>query len=266
MEPDFERVNTLLDPLAAMEHGNHAYSAIDDVMSMLNESASLGQYSGQVPAGSENLLLPGLIETPSVESSACPGEPEPFSETFWTAFGNALGIPFDSLEPPEREALALNAARLFRQCIAGLRKNLHTRNELKRALQSAPETVHPLEEAADTSAAIEHVLHCASSGSLIVQGFRNLQAHQVGLFVAGRSTLQATLGHFSPQQLIWQFERNDNTSLLRTAGSRWRAYIRHYHSLEQQDEWKEHLLLHNFSHAYEEQVRLINTLHLDSQG
>jgi type VI secretion system protein ImpI len=54
--------------------------------------------------------------------------------------------------------------------------------------------------------------------------------------------------------------------LLATSGSRWRAYGRYHQALRQDDDWSERLLARDFAQAYEEQIRLISTLHTDHQG
>lgn len=262
MERFFEMKNSLLDPLAAMESRNSVYSGRDDLHSLLSAPRQVGQSKDHAQVDCEHIVLPELVESPAIEP--CPVAPEKLKDDFWKAFGEALGISLDHLEPQGREALAINTARLLRQCMGGLRKNLHTRSELKRELQLVPGNCDPLEEAADISTAIDCLLQGTSPS--LVQAFRDLQAHQVAMFDASRTLVRATLEQFSPQQLSWQFELNNRASLLRTAGSRWRAYVRHYRCLEQENEWEERLLFRNFAHAYEEQIRLINTLYLDTQG
>ncbi|GFM84652.1 hypothetical protein PSCICO_00510 [Pseudomonas cichorii] len=262
MERLFEVENTLLDPLAALESRNSVYSDMNDFYSLPSASWQTGQSQDHAQVDSEHMSLPELIDMPVTEP--CPVEPERLMDDFWKEFGDALGISLDHLELSGREALAINTARLFRQCIGGLRKNLHTRSELKRELQLVPDSISPLEDAADVSIAMDKLL-LGTSPSL-VQAFRDLQAHQVAMFDAGRTLVRATFDHFSPQHLTWQFELDNGASLLRTAGSRWRAYMRHYRTLEQESEWEEHLLVRNFSQAYQEQIRLINTLHFNTQG
>ncbi|MBN6712778.1 hypothetical protein JSY17_02115 [Pseudomonas capsici] len=236
METFFDERNALLDPGAVMDH-----ACVD----------------------TECLLLPALIDMPPAEP--CRGEPEVLTEDFWKAFGEALGINLDHLDSAARKALALNTARLFRQCVGGLKRNLSTCRELKSELQLAPESIDPFEQF-DISTAIDGLLYGKLKVSSLVQAFRDLQAHQVAMLDASRTLARATFEYFSPQQLTWQFERDGALSSLPTAGRRWRAYVRHYQSLEQEHAWEERLLLRNFVHAYEEQIQLINTLYLDVQG
>ena len=253
MENFFEGMNTSLDPLAAI-----------DMKALPGAPRQAGHVMDHAPVDSESLLLPALIDCPSAEP--CQGESQPLTGDFWKAFGEALGINIDHLEPPARQALALNTARLFRHCIGGIKDNLRTRRELKSELQLALEDMGPIERAIDVSAAVDGVLNGKFPVSLLAQDFRALQAHQVAMLDASRTMARITLEQFSPQQLIWKFEQDGDLSLLQTAGKRWRAYVRHYHSLEQEGEWGKRLLLSNFAHAYEEQIRLINTLYLDTQG
>ena len=87
----------------------------------------------------------------------------------------------------------------------------------------------------------------------------------MALLSASRAALRSTLEHFSPERLTLRFER-DNKPLLATSGSRWRAFGRYHQALQQDDEWSERLLARDFAQAYEEQVRLISSLHNDYQG
>jgi type VI secretion system protein ImpI len=99
----------------------------------------------------------------------------------------------------------------------------------------------------------------------ISRAFRDLQAHQVALLAASRAAVRGAVEHFSPQQLTLRFER-ENPSLLGTFGNRWKAYGRYHQALLQDGEWGERLLARDFAQAYEEQIRLISTLHTDLQG
>lgn len=122
----------------------------------------------------------------------------------------------------------------------------------------------------DASEALGILLQGNKPGQLpaeqaISRAFRDLQAHQVALLTASRAAVRGTLEHFSPQQLTLRFER-DNKPLLATSGSRWRAYNRYHQALRQDDDWSERLLARDFAQAYEEQIRLISTLHTEHQG
>jgi type VI secretion system protein ImpI len=62
------------------------------------------------------------------------------------------------------------------------------------------------------------------------------------------------------------FERQSTPARFSTDGSHWRAYQRHYRSLINEQTSGEHLLRNEFSNAYEEQVRLVATLHTTYPG
>ena len=78
--------------------------------------------------------------------------------------------------------------------------------------------------------------------------------------------MRSSLEHFSPQQLSLRLERDGFKPLFATAGSRWRAFGRYHQALQQDNDWSERLLARDFAQAYEEQIRLISTLHNDPQG
>ena len=109
----------------------------------------------------------------------------------------------------------------------------HPFSELKNELRLAQTTVqgtskNPLKFAVDPSEALRILLQPSKPGHLpadqaVSRAFRDLQAHQVALLAASRAAVRGTLEHFSPEQLILRFER-DNKPLIATSGSRWRAY------------------------------------------
>ncbi len=224
----------------------------------------------------ESLMVPELIDAPAEPApTPAPKAVERQSNGFWEEFAGALGVDLNGLDHDAREALALNAARLLKQSVGGLQQSLRTRSELKNELRLAHTIVqgtnkNPLKFAVDAGEALGILLQPNKTGQLpaeraISRAFRDLQAHQIALLTASRAAVRGTLEHFSPQQLTLRFER-DNKPLLATSGSRWRAYGRYHQALRQDDDWSERLLARDFAQAYEEQVRLISTLHTDHQG
>lgn len=222
------------------------------------------------------------VRTPTLVAQAAEPIPEPTppppvhqGEEFWQRFAQALGIDIDDLDPSSREALAVNTARLFKQCVGGLQQSLRTRSELKNELRLALTTAqytykNPLKHAASTSEAVNSLLLASkpqlSAEQAITRAFHDLQAHQVALLSASRAALRSTLEHFAPQHLTLRFERDGHKPLFATAGSQWRAFGRYHQALSQDDDWSERLLARDFAQAYEEQVRLVDSLHTDYPG
>ncbi|NWD89259.1 type VI secretion system-associated FHA domain protein, partial [Pseudomonas sp. K5002] len=66
---------------------------------------------------------------------------------------------------------------------------------------------------------------------------------------------------FAPGHLLLCFERQARPPLIPRCGARWRAYQRHYQTLIEDEHLSERLLGSDFAKAYEEQIRLISTLH-----
>ncbi|RMQ42271.1 Type VI secretion system FHA domain protein [Pseudomonas cichorii] len=265
-----------LDPLNAMDQQERVYSEIDELISPRAVADDGRQRADYARIDMESLLVPELIEVPA-EPAPAPAPPpvERQAEGFWDKFGAALGVDLKGLDHDAKEALALNAARLLRQSVGGLQQSLRTRSELKNELRLAQTTVqgtqkNPLKFAVDAGEALGILLQPSKPGQLpgeqaVSRAFRDLQAHQVALLTASRAAVRGTLEHFSPQQLTLRFER-DNKPLLATSGSRWRAFGRYHQALRQDDDWSERLLARDFAQAYEEQIRLISTLHTDHQG
>ena len=265
-----------LDPLNALEQQERVYSEIDELLAPNTKPEDSRQRADYARIDMESLMVPELIAAPAEpEPAPAPKAVERQSEGFWEHFGAALGVDVKGLSHDEREALALNAARLLRQSIGGLQQSLRTRSELKNELRLAQTTVqgtnkNPLKFAVDPSEALEILLQPSKPGHLpaeqaISRAFRDLQAHQVALLTASRAAVRGTLEHFSPEQLTLRFER-DTKPLIATSGGRWRAFGRYHQALRQDDDWSERLLARDFAQAYEEQIRLISTLHTDHQG
>jgi len=224
----------------------------------------------------EHLLTPTLVPAPSTpEPAPQPAPSAQQSYEFWQRFGEALGIDLEALDQPGREALAVSAARLFTLSVAGLQQSLRTRNELKNELRLALTTTqharkNPLKHAANASEAVASLLLDSnpplSAEQAITRAYHDIQAHQVALLSASRAALRSTLEHFAPQHLSLRFERDGHKPLFATAGSLWRAYGRYHQALGQDDDWSERLLARDFTRAYEEQVRLVDSLHTDYRG
>lgn len=266
-----------LDPLNALDQQERVHSDIDELISPGAGIRDGQQRADYARVDMESLRVPELVEDPAAQPAPVPPvvETERQTDDFWTRFSDALGIEVDDLDQDAREALALNAGRLLRLCVSGLQHNLHTRSELKNELRLSQTTVqgtqrNPLKSAVDAGEALSAFLRSGRPGQLpadlaLSRAFHDVQAHQVALMAASRAAIRATLEHFSPEQLSLRFER-DNPPLLATSGSRWRAYGRYHQALRQDNDWSERLLARDFAQAYEEQIRLISTLHTDHQG
>ena len=266
-----------LDPLNVFEQQERVYSEIGEVLTPASKSQSAYQRADYARIDTESLLVPELIaDHPKAEPVPEPKRVEHQGESFWERFGASLGVDLNDLCQDQREALALNVARLLTQSLGGLQQSLRTRSELKGELRLAQTIVqgaqkNPLKFVADASDALEiFLLQPSKPGQLsaeqaIASAFRDLQAHQIALLAACRAAVRGTLEHFSPERMTLRFERDDKP-ILATSGSRWRAYGRYHQSLCQDDDWSERLLARDFARTYEEQVRLISTFHTERQG
>lgn len=264
-----------LDPLLALEQQERVYAEVDDLSALIQPPRVQAQQRDYAQIDEENLPLPELVVPQPAPAPRRNPEPEHLPPSFWERFGEALGISLDDLAEEEREALALNAARLLRQSTGSLQQALRTRSELKNELRLALTTVqgagsNPLKHGTDASETLGLLLRPGRPGQLpaeqaISRAYRDLQAHQVALLAASRAALKGLLGQLAPEQLVLRFER-ERKPLFATAGSRWRAYRRLHESLAGDDDWSERLFARDFAKTYEEQVRLIATLDTDLQG
>src|SRR5690606_17844086 len=147
------------------------------------------------------LPAPERVPPPAapVEPPVSTAEPA-LADTFWARYSQALGVSLDGLPDDQREALAIAAATLLRQCVSHLQQSLKTRSELKSELRLAQTTVqtagnNPLKHAADSSEALTLMLRGKEPGQLsatqaVARAYRDLQAHQVALSAASRAALR----------------------------------------------------------------------------
>ncbi|MBV4455336.1 MULTISPECIES: type VI secretion system-associated FHA domain protein TagH [Pseudomonas] len=265
-----------LDPVCALER-EHMGGDLPAALGALDTSTqALPPSLCQGPVDRDHLVAPKWAE-PAREILACePTTAAPAGETFWPRFARALGMPLDTLDTPAREALAIKVAGLFKLTLEGLQQSLRTRDELHSELNeglTAPESVtsNPLKDCADSHAAMAALLGANESRQLcaeqaVTQVCRDLQIHQLALVVASRATIRGALTAFAPAHLLLCFEREGKPPRFFSEGAHWRAYQRHYRRLTEEEPLGEQLLLRDFSKAYEEQVRLVSTLHVGHPG
>lgn len=263
-----------LDPLNALDQQEERQYRDELSWGLPAESAEQPHDYARIDM--ERLPVPELVPPPTapVEPPVSAAEPA-LADTFWARYSQALGVSLDGLPDAQREALAIAAANLLRQCVSHLQQSLKTRSELKSELRLAQTTVqtagnNPLKHAADSSEALTLMLRGKEPGQLsatqaTARAYRDLQAHQVALSAASRAALRGMLEHFSPEQLNLRFER-EGKGLLNTNGARWKAYTRFHQTIQAEEDWSKRLFARDFANAYEEQIRLIATLNMDTQG
>jgi len=261
-----------LDLLNAMNHQDSDLG-LDELLPSYAPQQASQQGIGYGSADTQHLLIPELVPEPQVLVTVETAPPQPQSEDFWLRFASALGIDLNAMDQAGREAFAVSVAGLLKQSISGLQQALRTRSELKNELRLALSMAqhtgnNPLKYAGDASEAISLLLNKQRSGQLsaeqaVARAFRDIQAHQVAMLAASRAAVRGALEHFAPQQLTLRFERDARKPLLPTKAAHWRAYERYHQTLCADEDWSERLLAKDFAQAYEEQVRLLATLHIE---
>jgi type VI secretion system protein ImpI len=262
-----------LDPLEGLDRQEHVFSGIDG---LINPSAMPAYGSGcsdPVRADMESLRLPELVDADNELAPLLTPQPcEPARQDFWQRFGQSLGMDLGDMDEEARQALAVNVAQLLKQSVQGLQQSLRTRSELKSELRLAQtffqgSRKNPLKYTDDVLPILLQpgVPLQLSASEAITRSFHDLQAHQVALLAASRSTLHAVLEHFSPHQLVLRMGR-EQWPLINTSGGHWRAFGRYHQGLCEDDDWVERLLARDFAKAYEQQVRLVSTLQNDLNG
>lgn len=266
-----------LDPVHTLDRAQLRDESSQDLdaLNMATQAAPQSPCHGTVDR--EHLVVPKWAEParavePSQPTQVAPSAPE----TFWLQFGEALGLRVDAFDTLSREAVAIKVAGLLRQTIEGLQQSLRTRDELNSEMnvgwtRALLKSQNPLKDCADTQAALTLLLGVGeldqrSAEQAVTQACRDMQVHQLALVVACRAAVRSALSAFAPGHLLLCFEREDKPSRFATDGAHWRAYQRHYRRLIEDEALGEQLLRNDFSNAYEEQVRLVSTLHAAYPG
>ncbi|AZE84288.1 Uncharacterized protein ImpI/VasC [Pseudomonas orientalis] len=266
-----------LDPLQALDLEHQGHSVSDELLALSAGVGELGAWADRRAADREHVAIPRRVEParkrPAAEPVAMAASPD---DVFWMAFAAALGLDLGRLDNAAREALALKVARLFRLEVERLQSSLRSCEELQGELATPPADAlrtarNPLRSCVDTHAALSAILDMAPVASLsgeqaIAQAHRALQVHQVALLSACRSALRNARSAFAPGHLLECAEFKEAAPRWSSDGARWRAYLRHYRRLSADEQFDERPLGRDFVRAYEEQVRLISTLHSDYPG
>ncbi|UII74017.1 type VI secretion system-associated FHA domain protein TagH [Pseudomonas sp. HN11] len=266
-----------LDPVDALDHAQlRDHSSADlDALGMSREAAVQSLCHGAVDR--DHLLVPTFAEPEREELPQAPITAAPaVAEAFWQQFAQTLGMQVDTLDRQAREALAIRVASLLRQTVEGLQQSLRTRDELIGEISGALtasglNSRNPLNDGTDTQAALATLLGGDEPGRLsaeqaVAQVCRDLQVHQLALVVACRATVRGALAAFAPGHLLLRFECEGKPPRFFTDGAHWRAYKRHYRRVTDELPQGEHLLRTEFANAYEEQVRLVSSLHAGYSG
>ncbi|PRA23034.1 type VI secretion system-associated FHA domain protein TagH [Pseudomonas poae] len=266
-----------LDPVHALDRERRRSDSSEELEALSGTPQAPALSMDHGPIEREHLVVPQWAE-PVREATPAPpsGDKSTAQEAFWLRFGEALGMPVKSLDTPACEVLAIKAAGLLRQAIDGLYQGLRTRDDLKGELNvgepiPAFERYNPLEGCTDSQSALAALLAIGEPGRLpaelaVVHACRDLQVHQLALVVACRATLRSMLAAFAPDHLLLCFERDDKPPRFSTGAAHWRAYQRYYRRQIDNDAMTDELLRHDFARAYQEQVRLVSTLHAAYPG
>lgn len=260
------------DPLRTLESTQWCDESFEELEALTLLAEAPTSRLSRAAVDRDCLTMPGWAERGGQVAATQPTvAAAPVAEAFWSQFGDALGVAVDVLDPPAREALAIKVAGLFRQTLEGLQQSLRTRDELNSELGlgwSTPplNSRNPLHDCADTHSAMTSLLGLGELGPwsaqvAVAQACWDMQVHQLALVVACRAAMRGAVAAFAPDHLLLCFEGQGRLSRFGTDGSHWRAYQRHYQRLVDEPLLGERLLRNDFSKAYEEQLRLVSTLH-----
>ena len=266
-----------LDPLHGLELDRQLQATSDDLEALNKSADEQAIWADHFGADSEHVALPRR-RAPSIGVAAVPAVAMTPStnEVFWSQFAAVLGVDLTALDTLAREALAIKVARLFRLTIEGLQHGLRTREELTNELGTAAFASqgtgqNPLKVYRDTDAALAAMLDTRELGQLpavraIAQVHRELQVHQIALLAACRSAIRNARAAFEPSHLLGCFESQGKSAGFFSDGGHWRAYQRHYQRVVAQEQQNDRPLGGDFAKAYEEQLRLLSSLHIDFPG
>lgn len=258
-----------LDPIQALDLEHRQQTRSQELAALEETAEEPGSWPDNRVVSRDHLTIPRRAE-PVRETLSTPCVMvRSDTNAFGEQFAAALGIRLETLDRASQEALAIKVARLLRVGVEGLQQSLHTCEELKHELGLGfvgplQKSRNPLSACVDTDAALATLLGPADAHHLpaeqaINQAHRALQAHQVALLAASRSALRNTRNAFAPGHLLMCFASRGKRPRFATDGGHWRAYQRHYQHWIEDEQWSGG----DFATAYEEQLRLISTLHAD---
>lgn len=266
-----------LDPMHALAHQQRRDESCEELDALAHSVETPTCSFAHSAVERDHLTLPRWAQ-PSKRMPPPPPDrsvPE-LPAAFWAQFGDALGLRMDGLDSVACEALAIKVAGLFRQTVEGMQQCLRTRDELNNELNLGAampgfKSHNPLKDCLDTQATITALLGAGELGQLsaelaLAQACREIQVHQLALVVACRAAVRGALAAFAPSHLMLCFEREGKPARFTTDGACWRAYQRHYRHLVDGLPLDEQLFNSDFSKAYEEQMRLVSTLHAAYPG
>lgn len=272
-----------LDPIKAIDQQPFQYMDMDELADFMKTPDQVDtQRKDYARVDIESLEIPTFvpesIPTPAPTETAIPAPVQPIpqplannlSADFWSKFFQELGIDASKIEDTEKESMAINTAKLFKQCITGIQQSLRTRTELKNELRLPITSVqvtgnNPLRYTADATSAMnellrKHNMNQLSPEQAINRAFRDLQAHQVALLAACRGAVRSIVSQFSPEKLVLAFEQRGEKGIIKGSAWKWRTYSRYHNLLQQDAEWGDRLFSKDFTLHYEEQVRLLASL------
>lgn len=274
-----------LDPIKAIEQQPFQYMDMDELADFMKAPDQADeQRKDYARVDIESLDIPTFVTGNPVASAPATAPelskvvPQPkaqevalnLSNGFWGKFFAELGMDPAKIGDTEKESIAINTAKLFKQCITGIQQSLRTRTELKNELRLPITSVqvtgnNPLRYTADATSAIndllrKHNLNQLSPEQAINRSFRDLQAHQVALLAACRGAVRSVVNQFSPERLVLAFEQRGEKGVIKGSAWKWRTYCRYHNLLQQDAEWSDRLFSKDFTLHYEEQVRLLASL------
>ncbi|TFY88001.1 type VI secretion system-associated FHA domain protein TagH [Pseudomonas nabeulensis] len=266
-----------LDPVHALDNAQRRSESCVELAALNSRVQGTSQPIDHGAAERDHWIVPQWAEPVQTVRTPAPEKVSPATdEQFWLQFGEALGVSLEALDTLGRERLAVKVAGLLRQAIDGLQQGLRTRDELNSELSlgcasTTAKEHNALSNWADGQSALAALLggdeaQPLSAELAIAHACRDLQVHQLALVVASRAVVRSALAGFAPDHLLLCFERDGKPSRFSTDGTRWRAYQRHYQQLVDRNRMADRLIREDFSHAYQEQVRLVCTLHATCSG
>lgn len=182
-------------------------------------------------------------------------------------FFKALGFDTVPATPTERERILRQIADLVQSAVQGMMSALQNRAECKNELRLSITTTNlavqnnPLKFSPNPKVALAALLGPTQKGVLpaelaMREGFNDLHRHHMGLMAGARAVVRATLDKVAPTAVEAQLDMNGPVRLRRKT-LLWRAYIRLYQALNDDNETFSGLFLQDFSRAYEMQGRTL---------
>jgi type VI secretion system FHA domain protein len=276
--PPLEPTPPSLDELSSAETPAPAQpQIIPDDQSLIEPDAQpiIDQQAISIPSQPIERELPPPAPPPRPAEQTAPYQSRPADEAnLRRVLAESMEIPEASLADLPMQALLQNLGKILRTSVNGTMSMLRVRAQMKGEFRMSQTMIQPVENnplkfSINIEEAMRHILNPKpSSGYLspvtaFEEAHEDIEAHMMAVMVGMQAALKAVLQRFEPdmlEQRLGQQALLEKLPLYRHAKT-WELFTELYSQIANEAEDDFHQLFGRaFSHAYEEQIRRLESL------